>query len=437
MNSALSAKYKEAYAGMLWLILQGIILESLNWVDMACVNSISADAIIAVTFALVIYNLIYNAHNVFAKGLRVIASRLYGANDRKEIASSLSATVIITLSITITITVAYLILGRWVLGLFALTAEQVELANSYILARLSGYIIFSVTSPIVRSLEAQGQIAKVTRLRSCNVLNIVLSIALLQPLGVVGVGLASALTELVELVLILAVFKPKFAKPKARNFVEVAKIGASYLPESLISPITNTVVSNLCLIYLSTEVLVISQLVNKLYDGILSIMYATTQHAELTVGREYGAGNAQGIADEFKVFRHCYIRLLLIHIPVTMLLGWAYLSITHVTDMTFALILLFARVACEIAYYTELPARRVLYIFGNIKPAMLVKMFGLTIPKLVALYISLLCGAGAFSLPICYFFCDLPCMIVSLTILHKKKYLQGEKSGLFTIVEED
>lgn len=224
---------------MLWLILQGIILESLNWVDMACVNSISADAIIAVTFALVIYNLIYNAHNVFAKGLRVIASRLYGANDRKEIASSLSATVIITLSITITITVAYLILGRWVLGLFALTAEQVELANSYILARLSGYIIFSVTSPIVRSLEAQGQIAKVTRLRSCNVLNIVLSIALLQPLGVVGVGLASALTELVELVLILAVFKPKFAKPKARNFVEVAKIGASYLPESLISPITN------------------------------------------------------------------------------------------------------------------------------------------------------------------------------------------------------
>ena len=370
------------------------------------------------------------------RGLRVVCSRLYGAKDYKGIASCLSATVIITLSITVTVTVLYLILGKWVLGLFALTTEQVELANLYMLSRLPGYIIFSVTSPIVRSLEAQGMIAKITKLRSCNVLNIVLSIALLKPLGVFGVGLSTAITELVEFILILAVFKPKFAKPRKMDFAEVAKIGASYYPESLISPITNTVVSNLCLIYLSTEVLVISQLVNKLYDGVLSIMYGTTQHVELTVGREYGAGNAQGIADEFKLFRHCYIRLLLLRIPATILLGWGYFTITHVSDMPFALILLSVRVLCEVAYYIELPARRILYIFGVIKPAMLVKMFGLIIPKLIALYISLLCGAGAFSLPICYFFCDLPCMVVSLTILHKKKYLQGEKSGLFAPVEE-
>lgn len=191
----------------------------------------------------------------------------------------------------------------------------------------------------------------------------------------------------------------------------------------------------------------------------------STIYAELTVGREYGAGNAQGIADEFKVFRHCYIRLLLIHIPVTMLLGWAYLSITHVTDMTFALILLFARVACEIAYYTELPARRVLYIFGNIKPAMLsdltfalvllavrmlsasvyyvglpamrilyifgvvrpvmlTRLFGLCIMQLLVQWISLELGADAFCIPISYFAADFIWGIMNVWLIRKHKFLK-------------
>lgn len=283
------------------------------------------------------------------------------------------------------------------------------------------YIIFAITSPIVRSFEAKGQVAKITKVRFCNFVNLPLSILLMIPFGAFSVGLGSTLTELVELIVVYSVFKPKYAKPQKKYFSDVAKFGASYLPESLISPITNTILSNLCLIYLSTYVLVISQLVNKLYDEILSIMYMITQHAEIVIGREYGAGNKDNLLKEFKLFKHCYIWVILIHIPVTLVFGYVYLAmISNVSDIWFAMILLGARLLCEIAYYIEQPERRILYIFGVIKPIMIVRLTGLTVVKLSVLYLALICGAGAFCLPLCYLANGLPSAVMNTHLLRKK-----------------
>ena len=407
---------------MSWPMLHETIFTLLSLVDIACINSLSDDALIGVTFALTLYNLMHNSQNVFAKALRIVSSRFFGAKNINGIRSSLTAATIMTTSVAAFFTIAYLIFGRQFLGIFSLSIEQQHMADVYMIARLPGYIVFAIMSPIIRSLEAQGQIAKITKIRFLNLINLPLSIILMQPLGVFGVGLASSIAELIVLIVLCIVFKPKYARPRKEHFREIAKFGVSYLPESLISPITNTIMSNLCLIYLSTEMLVISQLVNKLYDDILNIVYMTTQHAEIVIGREYGAKNQNGISSEFKIFRHCYIRVLMIHIPVSLIFGYIYLGpISNVSDLPFALILLSARILCEVAFYTELPARRILYIFGIIKPVMFARMFGLIVPKLISLHIALICGAGVFSLPICYFMSDLPCAIVNVTLLCKKK----------------
>lgn len=359
-------EHKQVYSSMSWLMLHETIFTLLSLVDIACINSISDDALIGATFALTIYKLMHNSQNVFAKALRIVSSRFFGAGNMHSMRSGLTAATIMTTSIAAFFTIAYLIFGRQFLGIFSLSIEQQHMSDVYMIARLPGYIVFAIMSPIIRSLEAQGQIAKITKIRFINMINLPLSIILMQPLGVFGVGLASSIAELIVLIVLCIVFKPKYAKPQKTHFCEIAKIGASYLPESLISPVTNTILSNLCLIYLDTKILVISQLVNKLYDDILNVVYMTTQHAEVVIGREYGAGNKDKIASEFKIFRHCYIRILLIHIPVSLIFGYVYLGvISHVSDLPFALILLSARILCEVAFYTELPARRILYIYSE------------------------------------------------------------------------
>ena len=417
----MTKEHKHVYSNMCWLMVHEAIFTSIGLVDLACINYISPDALIGATFAMVLYNMMFQSHQVFSKALRVVASRLFGAKDEVGIQSGLMCTTIITVSIAVLFTTAYLLFGEQFLTLFSLSPEQRYQCHIYMMSRLPGYIVFAITSPIVRSFEAKGQVAKVTKVRFCNFVNLPFSILLMMPLGVFGVGMGSTLTEVVELIVVYLVFKPKYAKPQKRYFSDVAKFGASYLPESLISPITNTILSNLCLIYLSTSVLVISQLVNKFYDEILSIMYMITQHAEIVIGREYGAGNKDNLLKEFKLFKHCYVWVILIHIPITFVFGYVYLAlISNVSDIWFAMVLLAARLLCEVAYYIEQPARRILYIFGVIKPIMIVRLIGLTVVKLSVLYLALICGAGAFCLPLCYLASDLPSAVMNTHLLRKK-----------------
>ena len=412
---------KQVYGSMLWLMLHETIFTLLSLVDIACINSISDDALIGATFALTLYSLMHSSQNVFAKALRVIASRFFGAKDTDGIRAGLTTATIMTTSVAAFFTIIYLVFGQQFLSVFSLSAEQQYMAHTYMIARLPGYIIFAIMSPILRSLEAQGYIARITKIRFFNMINLPLSLILMQPLGVFGVGLAISIAELIVLIILCIVFKPKYSKPRKEHFCEIAKLGISYLPESLVTPITNTIMSNLCLIYLSTETLVISQLVNKFYDDILNVVYMITQHAEVAIGHEYGANNHDKIIFEFKLFRHCYIRILLIHIPITLVLGYVYLAvISNVSDIRFAMILLGARLLCEVAFYIELPARRILYIFGVIKPIMFMRLVSLTVVKLLVLYLSLICGVGAFCLPICYLLSDLPCAIMNTKLLCKK-----------------
>ena len=216
---------------------------------------------------------------------------------------------------------------------------------------------------------------------------------------------------------------------------ELLKLSLSYVPECIFNMLINNFAINMCLTYLDSSIMVISELVNNLYNNIVDVIYMTTQQAEITIGREYGAKNQAGIADEFQKFKHCYTVILLWHIPVTMLLGWIYLGfITPVSDLTFALVLLAVRMLSASVYYVGLPAMRILYIFGVVKPVMLTRLFGLCIMQLLVQWISLELGADAFCIPISYLAADLIWGIVNVYLLKKHKFLKADITN-FTIKE--
>lgn len=218
----MTKEHKHVYSNMCWLMVHEAIFTSIGLVDLACINYISPDALIGATFAMVLYNMMFQSHQVFSKALRVVASRLFGAKDEVGIQSGLMCTTIITVSIAVLFTTAYLLFGEQFLTLFSLSPEQRYQCHIYMMSRLPGYIVFAITSPIVRSFEAKGQVAKITKVRFCNFVNLPFSILLMMPLGVFGVGMGSTLTEVVELIVVYLVFKPKYAKPQKRYFSNFA-----------------------------------------------------------------------------------------------------------------------------------------------------------------------------------------------------------------------
>lgn len=421
-------EYKSTYVAMFWLMLHDLIFVVCSLVDISCANLISDDAVIAITVACSLHSLMFSMHKIFARALRIIASRFYGAGDTESEYGSLTTVAILTTAVGIVVGVLVLVFGKFILGLYTLTDAQVNLAYTYLQYRIPGYFIYAFANPLIRSIEAQGKTAQVTKLRAINLINIPLSLILVRTMGVAGIGLGTSIAEFSELFLLFIVFKPKFGKPKVKYMPEILKLGLSYIPECIFNVLVDNFAVTLCLIYLSPSAMVISQLVNKLYDNIVEIIYMTTQQGEITISREFGARNQRGIVEEYKKFKHCYIWILIWHMPITMIVGWVYLGlISQVSDLSFALALLFVRMVSAVIYYIGLPTMRILYIFGVIKPVMFTRLFGLCILQLIVQYISLRCGAGAFCIPISYFFADLTWGITNVVLLKRGKYLDENK----------
>lgn len=417
--------YKDTYIAMTWLMLHDLIFVACSLVDISCANMISDDAVIAITVTCSIHSLLFSMHKMFARALRVIASRYYGAKDTISEYGSTTTTVILTVSIAAVAGTITLVFGKPILGLFTMTDAQIDLAYQYLQFRLIGYFVYAFANPLIRGLEAQGKTGEVTKLRAINLINIPLSLLLVHPMGVAGIGLGTSIAEISELILLLIIFKPKLGRPSVKYMPELLKLGLSHAPECIFNVLINNFAINMCLTYLTSSVMVISQLVNSLYDNIVDIIYMTTQQGEVTVGREYGAKNQAGIVEEFRKFKHCYTWILIWHLPLTMVAGWVYLGlVSNVSDLGFALMLLFIRMMSAIIYYIGLPAMRILYIFGVVKPVMLSRLFGLCIIQLVVQYISLECGAGAYCIPISYFAADLLWGITNVWLLKKKGFLR-------------
>lgn len=416
--------YKKTYISMFWLMLHNIIFVICSLVDIACANSISEDAVIAITVAFLIYTLMINVHDVFAKALRIMASRYFGAEGTEQEQSLLTSTITLTESIALGTSAMIYIFGQNILGLFALTDIQKNLAYTYLQYRMIGYCIYAFTNPIIKYVESHDKCGKVVRVRLINLINIPLSIILAKTAGIGGMGLGTSITELSELILVMIVFKPRFGKFRLQELSKTIKLGLSYIPECLCSPLINNLSTNMCLMYLNTNSMVISQLVNTLYDNIVNIVYKTTQQAEISIGKEYGAENQAGIIEEFKKFKHCYIRILLLHFPITIAIGWLYLGlISPVSNLSFALLLLIVRILSAVAYYVGISTMRILYIFGIIKPVIITRMFGLCVMQLLTQWIALECGAGVFCIPVSYFCSDILWAITNTWILHKKRLI--------------
>lgn len=420
LNNIIQKRYQPTYKAMGWLIIQELIFSLCALVDITCANFVSDDAVIAVTIATTVGNFALNLRGVYSSALRVTTSRYFGANDKEAAGGVLAAITMLSVAMTIIIAIILLAFGRDLFNLFALTPQQVELAYDYIKTRVIGYLIFSVTNPMCRYLEAKGEVSKLTIIRAVNLLNIPFSLILMQFWGVAGIGLASSLTEAVELPVVYFVFRPYYAKPQKKGFKDTVVLGLTYLPESLFNSSLNAISANLCIKYLSVASTVIVQLVKEFHENFINLVYASTRHVDIAVGQAYGTGDTAQVVEAFDNFRHCYFYIWTAYAVIALTAGAVYFNfIVDVESPLLAMMLLSAIILAGVCWAIAEPLSRVCGVYNVIKPVVAVRVICLLLFQIPAQFVALKLGADVFCIPICYVAADFLWFVVTYKLSRK------------------
>lgn len=428
LSRLIQKRYQPTYKAICWLMMQELIFAICGLVDITCANFVSDDAVISITMAVLISDFALNLRYVFGSSLRVTTARYYGADNKSAVGGVLTSITILSFVLTVIIVCVLGLFSGNLLKLFALTPSQTDLACEYIKARIPGFLIFGITNPMVRSLEAQGNVSKITKIRLVNLLNAPLSLILMQFWGVAGIGLASSITEAIELPVVYFAFKPYYSKPKMKEFKETLMLGLTYLPESLFGSAINTVSMNLCVRYLSVASAVALQLVEKFYTTFLDLVHASTRHVDIALGQAYGTGDNERTTTVFDNFKHCYIQIWIVHIIVVLITGAVYFNfIADVESPMLAMVLLAVWIIAEVPWIIAEPLMRTCFVFKDVKVIMITRIAGIALLQIPAQIIALKLGADVFCMPICYIATDFLWFVVTyrryrkLPIYHKNE----------------
>ena len=68
-----------------WLMMQELILVICGLIDITCANTVSEDAVISITMAVLLLDFVFNLQYVFCSSLRVTTARYYGVNDKSAV----------------------------------------------------------------------------------------------------------------------------------------------------------------------------------------------------------------------------------------------------------------------------------------------------------------------------------------------------------------
>ena len=415
--------YKTAYKNMLLLMFQESIFAFLSLVDVTCTGALGNDCLLGVTYATTVLNLITNLHNVFTVSLRVIQARYIGANDEEGVKSALTACSLISSSIAAVVSIICLFFSRQILGLSALSPGQLEAASQYLVYRLPGYFLTSIYKGVFRTAEARGLMSILVKVRLINLVNIPLNLIFMHVLGVKGIALSTDITEILEFMLVLFIFKPKWGKPHKEQIIEVCRYGLAGLPQRFVSPLTRLFVQNAYLSWLSPAHSALMCLVDKFYSNICCIISGAAKYVEPLLGQPYGSGDRATVGAAYYTYKHCFSRILLLHIPIALGAGWIYLGCVLPSDAGLAVLLLATRIAVAMPYFMGLSLENVLRVYGVLKPVAVARVLGLTVFKLLALYGGLYLGMDVFVLSFYSLMGDLPCVFTTVYLIRKREYL--------------
>lgn len=219
------------------IIVQNLILSSLNLVDVIIIGGLGDAAIASVGLANQYFFLLNLLLFGIASGSSIFTAQYWGNRDMKGIKKVLGICLLISIAAASFFTLAGLVFPRQILGLFSKDAAVVSMGSSYLRIIVISYIVTAVTFSYSVVLRSTGN-AKVPMFVSMIALSINTTLNYLlvygylgfPRLGTQGSAIATTIARFVEVSLLLyIVYKKKL--PVAASLKEMRAFDRKYLGE--------------------------------------------------------------------------------------------------------------------------------------------------------------------------------------------------------------
>ena len=417
----------KTYKRMFWVCAESLIITLTDITDLTCAEFISDNAVIALATTFPLLGILYPFILSISRASRIKIGHCVGNNDTYNEDSYFTSNIILGLLVSVLSIILFIFFGKFYFRLFAITEEQSNIAFEYLFIRLFGVLIFSISAAIINKSYAHLQNKKITILRTINLANIPLSIIFTYLFGVNGIALATVLTEVIELFILLLVFKPKFRKASIKYMLEILKLSKVYVVASVLYNSIDSLILVFLIKYLPNSDIVLIELSLKVYNIFGEMIGATEGVLDSELSQYVGNQDKSLEIKNWKTFRNCFYSFWLIHIPISIGFGLIYFNyISPVENIDKAMLVLLTYMASNVIWYIGLPYWGLLSAHEDRNIVVIVETIcGLPL-RLLFVYIALQLGFGIFSYGVSWL---ASCTCVPLTSYFRvksKRYLAKE-----------
>lgn len=199
--------YRKIWVVSFPIIFQNIMDAAVNSADVLMLNYVGQDAISAVSLANSLIGILFMFLYGIGTGIAMLAAQYYGKGDLKTIEKIQGIGQRFALAVALAGMIAYLFFPRYLMLIYTADEKLIGIGSSYLVYIAPGLIFWAISSVYMSILRCIDRVGTATILEStaliCNVvLNAVFIFGLFgaPKLGVVGVGLATTLSRLVQLI---------------------------------------------------------------------------------------------------------------------------------------------------------------------------------------------------------------------------------------------
>lgn len=198
--------YSRIFKLVLPIIIQNLLSSAVSSADVIMLNYVGQSSISAVSLASQYANILFMVFYGLGTGATILCAQYYGKGDMQAIQVVEGIALRFSMTISILFAGMALLIPDWMMRLFTNDAELITVGASYLRFMSVSYLCCGIAEVYLAILRSIGQVAISTALNvlafSLNiVLNAVFIFGLLGAprLGAAGVGLATSISRLVEL----------------------------------------------------------------------------------------------------------------------------------------------------------------------------------------------------------------------------------------------
>ena len=285
-------------------IFLGTLFQSLyNTIDAIIVGRFAGkEAVAAIESVLSFHRLPVSFFIGLSSGATIIISQYFGANKKEDISKAAHTAILFAMSGGLLLSILSCVFSPFFIELIKVPKEISYQAQIYTIICFSGIVasmIYNIGSGILRALGDSKTPFYILILS--NILNIILDLILVKvfKLGVIGVGVATLISEIVSAILIFIILTKTNLDCK-KYIKEIFKLGFPIAIQSVLYPVSNTIIQSRINTFGVNSIAAWS-ISGKLDFLIWAISEAFSIAVSTFVAQNYGAEKHQRARDGIKV----------------------------------------------------------------------------------------------------------------------------------------